>query len=157
MMLLNGATFIYNQSINIFFYKNTFKWTVVQKHVKSVYNQCIVTESNDQSVYDHLWAAILQCNRITCKSSQIHWYALFACHPSLSHVFEETGHYSLWVKPEEADLEHNVTCFISVDKVPNDTYLRKYKPLLYQWHMRFVPRKNDPHVVWGLIIHVLHC
>ncbi|XP_026878406.2 heparan-alpha-glucosaminide N-acetyltransferase [Electrophorus electricus] len=41
----------------------------------------------------------------------------------LSYLFEEAGHYSLWVKPGEADLACNVTCFISVDKFPNSTYL----------------------------------
>ncbi|XP_072533088.1 heparan-alpha-glucosaminide N-acetyltransferase [Salminus brasiliensis] len=42
---------------------------------------------------------------------------------SLSHLFEEAGHYSLWVRPGDADLAFNVTCFIQVDQFPHDTYL----------------------------------
>ncbi|XP_036430203.1 heparan-alpha-glucosaminide N-acetyltransferase [Colossoma macropomum] len=42
---------------------------------------------------------------------------------SLSYSFEEAGHYSLWVRPGDTNLEFNVTCFVSVDKSPNDTYL----------------------------------
>ncbi|XP_060728609.1 heparan-alpha-glucosaminide N-acetyltransferase isoform X1 [Tachysurus vachellii] len=38
---------------------------------------------------------------------------------SLSYLFEEAGHYSLWVTPGDA---HNVTCYISLDKFPHSTY-----------------------------------
>uniref|UniRef100_W5KB49 Si:dkey-192p21.6 n=1 Tax=Astyanax mexicanus TaxID=7994 RepID=W5KB49_ASTMX len=42
---------------------------------------------------------------------------------SLSYLFEEAGHYSLWAKPVDADPSSNVTCFIQVDKFPHDAYL----------------------------------
>ncbi|XP_066535965.1 heparan-alpha-glucosaminide N-acetyltransferase [Hoplias malabaricus] len=42
---------------------------------------------------------------------------------SLSHLFQEAGHYTLWVKPGVGDLKSNVTCSISLEKDPNNTYL----------------------------------
>lgn len=43
--------------------------------------------------------------------------------PSLSQTFEEAGHYSLWMR--QPGLLNDVTCSLTVDKNPNDAYLRK--------------------------------
>ncbi|XP_034158615.1 heparan-alpha-glucosaminide N-acetyltransferase isoform X7 [Pangasianodon hypophthalmus] len=40
---------------------------------------------------------------------------------SISYLFEEAGHYSLWVTPRDA---LDVTCHISLDKFPHSTYQR---------------------------------
>ncbi|KAL6487083.1 hypothetical protein MHYP_G00037090 [Metynnis hypsauchen] len=60
---------------------------------------------------------------LTLKVTSVNGSSTFCSHPSLSYSFEEAGHYSLWVRPGDTNLELNVTCFISVDKTPNDTYL----------------------------------
>lgn len=43
--------------------------------------------------------------------------------PSLSQTFEEAGHYSLWMR---SGLLNDVTCSLTVDRSPNNAYLRKY-------------------------------
>ncbi|XP_056327436.1 heparan-alpha-glucosaminide N-acetyltransferase [Danio aesculapii] len=40
---------------------------------------------------------------------------------SLSHTFEEAGHYSLWMRKQ--GLLKDVTCSVTVDRSPNNAYL----------------------------------
>lgn len=41
-----------------------------------------------------------------------------------SQTYEEGGHYSIWIQMPTAST--NPICFFSVDKSPNNAYLRKY-------------------------------
>ncbi|XP_052007439.1 heparan-alpha-glucosaminide N-acetyltransferase [Xyrauchen texanus] len=65
---------------------------------------------------------------------------------SLSHKFEEAGHYSLRMR--QSDLLNDVTCSFSVDKSPHNTYL----PLLVAFLILALTA-----VIWASLPFVLRC